>query len=168
MIQDIEPKQYDITYVDIKPREQDFIFPFFGEKLLVKKLGEEKANIAFLTFEEISAYGFDINMLKENSKYAFKIDEEHFFFIMLDKVCETKAKRFYEDMDAAEVETEGDIQSLTWLEQPAFRTLNDLWKCFAGVTAMQINRWYRSRQYCGRCGKLFEQYCALPLKSWHL
>lgn len=156
MIQDIEPKQYDITYQDIQAREQDYIFPFYGEKLLVKSLGEEKGNIVFLTFDEFSSYGFDMDMLKEHSRYAFKIDKEHFFFIMLDKVFESKATRFYEDIDAAEVETEEDNQQLVWLEQPAFRTLDDLWKCFAGVTAIQINRWYRSRQYCGRCGQPFE------------
>lgn len=138
MIQDIEPKQYDITYQDLQPREQDYALTFVGEKLLVKKLGSNKNSVDFLTYDELEAYGFDMVELKEHSRYAFRIDEKHFFISMLDKAVEE------------------EIPALTWLEQADCRTLDELWKCFASVTAMQINRWYRSRKYCGRCGKTFE------------
>ena len=145
MIQDIGPKQYDITYEASKAEKDSIVIPFLGEKLLMKKATNENAGPDFLRFEELVALkelmASEAELL-EDSRFAFRIDEDKFYLVSLAK--ETALEALVEAND------------LVWVEQPDFRTLPELWKCFAGATAVQIVRWYSNRRFCGKCGQPFQ------------
>ena len=38
-------------------------------------------------------------------------------------------------------------------KEARFRTLKPQWLAFAGITGMQLSRWYETRRFCGRCGR---------------
>ena len=135
MIQDIEPKQYDITYEASKPEGSSIAIPFAGEKILMKKAASEAEGPSFITFEELGAMEglqASVEEMIEASRFAFRIDEDKFYLVAL-------GEEGLEDFVAA--------NGLIWLSQPDFRTLPELWKCFAGATAIQIIRWYGSRKF---------------------
>ena len=45
------------------------------------------------------------------------------------------------------------IEGFVFEKEARFRTLRPQWLAFAGITGMQLSRWYAGRKFCGRCGR---------------
>ena len=64
-------------------------------------------------------------------RFAFLVDDRAFFL----------------GTDAPEKE------GFAFEKEARFRTLRPQWLAFAGITGMQLSRWYAGRKFCGRCGR---------------
>jgi NAD+ diphosphatase len=137
MIQDIAPHHYNNAYHPVKPELSDYCLYFEPGKALLKQNGDE---IAFPTFREISEMyrsteenddGFEA--FCESVTYLFQIDEHRYYLTGQKEVCQISG---YEMTSTA-----------------VFRDAEPQYLAFAGITAYQLYDWYRSRQFCGRCGQ---------------
>ncbi len=126
MIQDIAPHRYENTYQKKKIEEEDFILYYEKNQVLLAK---KEGMLTFPTWKEIKEAGAE----EEETQYIFAIDEHAFFLLNGMGVKESETFQFYD---------------LT-----VFRTLEPMWKAFAGITGSQFDRWYKARRYCGCCGK---------------
>lgn len=68
--------------------------------------------------------------IKENLSFLFTMDNTNLFM----------------------VETQNEFEGWHYVGQEYFRNAFPMWKAFAGVTAMQIHRWYNDNKFCSRCG----------------
>lgn len=126
MIQDIAPHIYHNEYHPVPPTENSFLMVCSGRSILLK---EEKGEITFPHFKEAASQieGLD------SAVYLFSLDGNTFYLA-----------------------PKGDYSFLEgYKEEPAafFRTAAPLHMAFAAITAIQLNAWYKSRRFCGRCGK---------------
>lgn len=76
-----------------------------------------------------SVGGFDI---KNKPVFLFKIDDTNIFMTDVDEGVK------FEGWD--------------FVKPEYFRTAAPHWKAFAGITAMQLHRWYAENKFCSRCG----------------
>ncbi|MBE5962744.1 MAG: NAD(+) diphosphatase [Lachnospiraceae bacterium] len=125
MIQDIAPYKYDNTYQQKRIEADDFVLLYQNNKVL---LAEKEGMLTFPTFCEMKRAGAE----EKEAQYAFSIDKHAFFLLGGMEVKENETLKFYD---------------LT-----VFRTLEPMWKAFAGITGSQFDRWYKTRRYCGSCG----------------
>lgn len=132
MIQDIAPYKYDNGYRKAPPDRDSYLLCYQGEKVLLKREGGE---IFFPTFGEAEVY-FD-EKLYEDYTYLFEIDN----------------MRFYLAGDLPR----GDFKGFTWEDIQDLRRAPAGYQRFAGVTGCQLNRWYDTHKYCGRCGAPLEK-----------
>lgn len=127
MIQDIAPEIYVNHYEEQTATEQDW--------LLIYKKGAVLCRLEddMLYFPKVS------EILQENKEmtYLFSISGERFFLLF------------------NELETE--LENYTWEKPVIFRTAKPQYRSFAGVTAYQLDAWYRSNRFCGVCGKEMTQ-----------
>lgn len=126
MIQDIEPHIYHNEYTPLPPSEDSFLMVCRGRNILLR---EEKGEITFPRFKEATPSILN----PDDATYLFSID----------------GNRFY-------LPPEGDYSfSKEYREEPTsfLRTAAPRHMAFAAVTATQLNAWYKSRRFCGRCGK---------------
>ena len=141
MIHEIYPKTYYVDYKNATPEPGDQVFAFDDEKLLLR-LDEKGAVLpVFGEFPGVSEGTFI---------YLFSIDDERYFMPK-------------NQVSSASVPTEG----YQWEEFMIFRTTGPRHTAFAAVTAQQLYQWYRSHEYCGRCGVLTkhaetERACICP------
>ncbi|QAT43793.1 NAD(+) diphosphatase [Aminipila luticellarii] len=142
MIQDIEPRKFDITFKDMKPKNTDYALLFCEEFVLMKQPDGQERAAEFLTFNELNALE-EVREVKKRSTYLFSIDDNKYFSVNIPKEKEMDCRK--------KVIREGKV--LAWISQNAFRALKEKWLGFAGITAVQINRWFLNHRYCGRCGK---------------
>ena len=73
--------------------------------------------------------GFD---LKARPVYLFKIDDTNIFM--------------------TDVEEGVNFEGWDFVKPEYFRTAAPHWKAFAGITAVQLHRWYTENKFCSRCG----------------
>ena len=125
MIQDIAPHIYKNEYKPQKPAKNSYVMYFEGGRLLARfKDGE----IEYPTFAELETQNADIY---EKATYLFTIDEMLFYL----------------------VDTLNYGDNYEWVEKETFRQARPLHLAFAGITAYQLQGWYKSHQFCGKCGK---------------
>ena len=124
MIQDIAPHVYHNEYRPQRPSPDSIAMVFVDGKISVKvKDGE----ISFPKFGELEEkYSF----IYEDYTYLFSIDEDRYYLLQ-----------------NVELE-EGELWG-----RKELRYGNPQYLAFAGLTACQLYGWYKSHQYCGRCGK---------------
>ena len=127
MIQDIEPYVYNNAYDPKAPDKDSFVLYCHDMEVLVKYEGKE---IAFPTFGELEKLNPDIY---EQYTYLFSIDQMRFYL--------TEHLTY----DAA-----GNFQMI---HKEQFRHAKPRHLAFAGITGFQLYNWYKSRKYCGKCGK---------------
>lgn len=127
MIQDIAPHIYKNEYKPVPPKKDSYLLIYDGNKSLVKM---EEGQITFPTFEELEKWN---THLYENYTYLFSIDEKGFYL-------------------AADIDC-GQLSGYIWENVQMFRSTKPQHMAFAGITGCQLNRWYQSRKFCGRCGK---------------
>lgn len=131
MIQDIAPHIFDNQYKPQPPEKDSYLFSFEGRKALIDK---KENGIAVPRFRDMETCN---DNLYENSTYLFTIDHER-FYLAADLTCPTKCGYTFENIEI-------------------FRKASPRYLAFAGITAFQLFNWYKSRRFCGKCGKALKQ-----------
>lgn len=134
MIQDIMPHHFNNQYIPQKPNEESFVLLYNEGKAFIRK---ENEKISFVTIKEVK----EILKVKELQwTYLFSIDQMRFYLLSEEQekiLCRKLLER-----------KQCQAENMTF-----FRTAKPQYMAFAAVTGGQIHRWYRSRTFCGRCGK---------------
>lgn len=128
MIQDIVPHQYKNEYTPLPPDKESFLLFYDGRKALVRY---EEGELVFPTFGEVEKGNEEKNIYKEYT-YLFSVDD----------------KRFYLGSGLSYTE----LADYVWEDTQIFRNADPKYMRFAGVTGWQLDRWYRTRKFCGCCG----------------
>lgn len=123
MIQDIAPKKYDNHYVEQEPAGEDWLIVCHRGDVLCRF---EEDLLYFPRVREISQKEMDIT-------YLFTISGER-FFLLKNELTEKPSGYHFE-------------------KPPVFRTARPKYRGFAGITGQQLDGWYRSNRFCGRCGE---------------
>ena len=134
MIQDIMPHHFDNQYIPQKPKEESFVLLYDEGKTLIRK---ENENISFVTIKEAKEV---LKVTELQWTYLFSIDQMCFYLLSEEQekiLCRKLLER-----------KQCQAENMTF-----FRTAKPQYMAFAAVTGGQIHRWYRSRTFCGRCGK---------------
>ncbi len=137
MIQDIEPKKFDITYEDVKIESQDCVLPIYDEEAGVMLLtpqidNKEEAGLSFIKYGQMRKH----TRKQSRFRYCFKLDNRKFFLMKI---------------DGSEKQSWG--KDLHWVNQRESRSISPKWIGFVLSSALQIQRWYDGRKFCGKCGK---------------
>lgn len=127
MIQDITPHKYANEYRPKPPQEDSFILYFLNKKVLIRW---KKDKLTFPRFRDLEPFNEE---LYGSWIYLFSIDGKGYY--LLDNINYP--------MD--------DSYSMEHVE--IFRKDRPDYLDFAGITAYQLHSWYRSRRFCGVCGK---------------
>lgn len=127
MIQDIAPHQYDVTYRETKVQATDIMLIYHYGGLLCHMDGE---TISYPTVADIAVIFPNIY---EKAKFLFRIDEENYF-----------------ELRSPIIE---EYDNWTYLPKEGIRNARPIWKAFAGITGLQMHKWYTDNQFCGRCGE---------------
>lgn len=123
MIQDIAPHIYYNEYKPVPAQPNDAVLLYDGRNVLLKKDEEE---VQFPTISEIAADE------AEQLIYLFKIDDIRFYLGNSRMIKE--------------------IEGFEWKDIQVYRRSTPKHLCFALITGWQLDRWYRTRRYCGQCG----------------
>ena len=131
MIQDIQPLLYNNAYVPRKPIEEDLVYVFKDDTVLL--FGVE--DMLLVPTVEMICKTFDIT--ETELTYLFCVDDDAMFLVKdLAKIEEQMSQATGFDFHTTRV----------------FRTLEPQWIGFAGMTALHLNNWYAQNQFCGHCG----------------
>lgn len=122
MIQDISPYKFNNSYKNWVPRQDSIIIYFKEQSVLIAKMNEE------VRFPRLSEWK------DQNTEftYLFSIDDESYYLantvskVLLPGYCMENIK--------------------------LFRTAFPRHTSFAGITAFQLNNWYKTHRFCGKCG----------------
>ncbi|MBE6062923.1 MAG: NAD(+) diphosphatase [Clostridium butyricum] len=148
MIQEIAPHKYDNTYKLYNVQDDDYIFIFDKNQVVMKKSRHKETLPKFKDFKDIQ------NINNNDFIYLFKIDDYKFFLFKNDEnnneLFITEILREINQVNKEELFIKESIQ--------IFRTLKPLWIAFAGFTAKHLYVWYSSNKYCSRCGHKLEIY----------
>lgn len=128
------PHHFNNQYIPQKPNEESFVLLYNEGKAFIRK---ENEKISFVTIKESK----EILKVKELQwTYLFSIDQMRFYLLSEEQekiLCRKLLER-----------KQCQSENMTF-----FRTAKPQYMAFAAVTGGQIHRWYRSRTFCGRCGK---------------
>ena len=124
MVQDIAPHSFDNGYHDQSPSGKDTVFVTDGERMLARL--EEDGSLSFPKYR-------DFAVKPAVTRYLFRLDNESWFAAL--------------DVDGVE------CPGFEWVHAGKLRGAIPHERSFAGVTAMQLFRWYRANVYCGCCGE---------------
>lgn len=131
MIQDIAPRQFRNAYQPSEPKAESFLLCYNGRKILVRYAEDECTYPTFGETAEAAGSSFELY----ESTYLFSIDDQGFY------------------LGSAEI---GDIlcerTGFVWEDVSVFRSMKPKDLAFAGITGWQLERWYHSRRFCGKCG----------------
>ena len=123
MIQEIAPHVYHNVFRDRIPEGTDYVNIFAGGKTYLTAEG------MFPTVDAMYAMG----VAEQDLVYLFSIDETAFFLLW--NIPE-RVKN-----------------ALVPVPTTVFRTMDPPHMALAGATALHLSSWYRTNQFCGRCGK---------------
>jgi len=123
MIQDIAPKKYDNHYQEQSPCPEDWLMIYKKGSVLCRF---EEGQIFFPKVAELSKE-------EKAMTYLFTISGER-FFLLQDDLGEP-------------------LPGYDWEKSVIFRNAIPQYRGFAGITGQQLDDWYRSNRFCGRCGK---------------
>lgn len=145
MLQEIAPHSFHIEYKSQAAGEQDILFCYRHNEVLLKKT--ETGSLCLPTAGEICRAGshidsvqvLDAEKMTEGEKmqggfcqYLFSIDAIRFYCVWRDEIEE------FEDYHYCPVES--------------LRRAEPMWKAFAAITGFQLWSWYGKNRFCGRCG----------------
>ena len=129
MIQDIGSHIYDRAYSLRPARMEDYALCYRQGKVLLRDLGEEGwALPRFCDFPE------ELRPDLTTARHFFELDGVGCY------LC---------DPDPAE---DALAEGWTYCTYQTLRTVRPMEVAFAAITGAQLDRWYKSRAYCGRCG----------------
>jgi len=124
MIQDIAPKIYDNHYVEQEANAEDWLLAYQKGDVLCRFENE------MICFPKVG----EITQEKKELTYLFTISGERFFLL--------------------KNELEQELPGYGFEKPVIFRNAKPQYRGFAGITGQQLDGWYRSNKYCGRCGSL--------------
>ncbi|MGI6010006.1 MAG: NAD(+) diphosphatase [Ruminococcus sp.] len=127
MIQDITPHKFANEYRPQPPDEDSYVFYFLNKKVLIRW---NKDKLTFPKFRDLEPYNDE---LYDSYIYLFSIDGKRYY--LLDNINYPMDENY--SMEHVEI----------------FRKDRPDYLDFAGITAYQLHSWYRSRRFCGVCGK---------------
>lgn len=149
MIQEIAPYKYDNTYKLDKVCDDDYVFIFDKNEVVMKKSGENETLPKFSDIKDIH------NISSDDFIYLFKIDDNKIFLFRKNDVSGNK-DYINEILSGINDENKGEL--LVKENVVVFRTLQPAWMAFAGFTAKHLYVWYSSNKYCGKCGHGLKAY----------
>ena len=126
MIHEIAPEHLDNQYYPYEPDENSRIC-IMGKGTMLGKKGTDP--FEFPSYEQVKDR-------TDHYQYLFSIDDRKYFSASL------TVQELPEDTD--------------WLDMNTIRKAAGNSEAMAGITAMHLINWYRSVQYCGRCGQKAE------------
>ncbi len=132
MIQEIAPHQFHNEYQNTNIKKEDILLVYHEGMCLIRQQEE----IGFFAYEELEEL---VSHKQDQFCYAFAIDEERYFIWEADE----KTYRSFKDSPWRE---KGRFE-----KQQIFRRSAPQYRCFAGVTGGQLNRWYQNEVFCSRC-----------------
>ena len=125
MLQDIAPRKYDITWEKREITPEDYLLVYDGNTALLAG-GEDGAPARLPKAKEL-ATSYDGKVY-----YGFRIDDLH-FFVAYDSIRAPEGMRYHPIRE--------------------FLDFDPDWLGYAGMTGVQLYRWYNANVYCGKCGK---------------
>lgn len=155
MIQDIIPHQYDNHYTEYQPTGKDFCICIQDGQALLCKDQTKKESWYIPTFDELKERF-------EGAVYLFAIDGKHYF---LKQMTGEKDTGFVEDesnmtsgpSDRLQAKETVDHFKGAWKNRRDMREIMPRFIAFAGITALQLDGWYRNNRYCGHCGSSLQK-----------
>ena len=142
MIQDIYPHKFYNSY-DLRkaPSENDPVFVFRGDRVLVKK------------------NGFSLPAVKDLHDatgliYLFRIDGDSYYLKQLEfkEKALTENDIYREETDADHPVAVNDDMEFIRVQFLREEKSIEKWKYFATVCAFHLYQWYQGSRFCGRCG----------------
>lgn len=132
MIQDIYPKKFNNAYEHRLPEKEDTVLIYRGRRCLMHV--DRQGEVLFPVRKECGGRLF--------YTYLFRIDDEAYFL--------------------GQYRSEEDLEDLLkkgfqWEDTRLFRTGEPRDRCFAGITGLQMEEWYRRHRFCGSCGGVLHQ-----------
>ncbi len=139
MIHKIEPHKYYPEFYMKQASETDYLLLFDDNKVFL--LGDSENDLLIPTFRQVYkalACEFNKEHLLLDAEYMFSIDEMGFYRLDIEECgyIEVKENKLY--------------------PQGIFRTMQPEHMAFAGITGFQIDRFRRTRRFCGSCGNPME------------
>ena len=155
MIQDIIPHQYDNHYIEYQPQITDFCICIKDGTVLLCQDKKEKNSWYIPTFKELAEplYG---------AVYLFAIDGRHYFLKQMTGKDDTGLIEDESNMTSGpsdRLQALENTKGLTgaWKNRRDMREIMPRFIAFAGITALQLDGWYRNNRYCGHCGGLLKK-----------
>lgn len=131
MIQDITPHEFRNEYIPEVPKSNSIILYYEEHVCLVRREQEE---IYFPTFGEMEKRNPN---LYDEAVYLFSVDGVGYYLV--------------QDLDW------GTLSEYALENTEIFRSVDPLYRAFAGITGYQLYCWYQDNRYCGRCGSMMRR-----------
>ncbi len=131
MIQDIYPKIYHNEYHDVKPAENDFIFVFYKNTVLLRFW---EGKLRYPTLKEMAGLPYVYY-------YLFCIDNYKYFLAF---------PGLEPEQNKADIPL--SLPDYHYEDVRIFRSAGSKHSAFAGITAHHLFIWYQANRFCGRCG----------------
>ena len=142
MIQDIYPHKFYNSY-DLRkaPSENDPVFVFRGDRVLVKKNGFSLPSVKDLHSAD-------------DLIYLFRIDGDSYYLKQLEfkEKALTENDIYREETDADHPVAVNDDMEFIRVQFLREEKSIEKWKYFATVCAFHLDQWYQGSRFCGRCG----------------
>ena len=123
---------FHVEYHGLAPRPEDTVFLYEGNAVYVRMEGEG------MVFPKFNEFGRSLEALEAEGirfRYLFSVDEKRFFIPDIHNAGTLHAPEGYE----TKMET-------------MYRVAKPRYLAFAGITALQLQQWYATHKFCGRCG----------------
>lgn len=142
MIQDIYPHKFYNSY-DLRktPSENDPVFVFRGDRVLVKKNGFSLPSVKDLHSAD-------------DLIYLFRIDGDSYYLKQLEfkEKALTENDIYREETDADHPVAVNDDMEFIRVQFLREEKSVEKWRYFATVCAFHLYQWYQGSRFCGRCG----------------
>ena len=142
MIQDIYPhKLYNSYDLRKAPSENDPVFVFRGDRVLVKKNGFSLPSVKDLHSAD-------------DLIYLFRIDGDSYYLKQLEfkEKALTENDIYREETDADHPVAVNDDMEFIRVQFLREEKSVEKWRYFATVCAFHLYQWYQGSRFCGRCG----------------
>lgn len=141
MLQDIAPHTFRNEYIPRAPKSSDIVMVFHHNEPLFYTAEDRLKLPTFAQMKEL------IPITCEKLIYLLEVDDTAFFMVPTVKEMEEDDHITFKD------KAQKDFAFGSMRE---FRHFEPQWMGFAGVSAGQLYRWYRSNRFCGVCGHPME------------
>lgn len=142
MIQDIYPHKFYNSY-DLRkaPSENDPVFVFRGDRVLVKK-----NDFSLPSVKDLHS--------ADDLIYLFRIDGDSYYLKQLEfkEKALTENDIYREETDADHPVAVNDDMEFIRVQFLREEKSIEKWKYFATVCAFHLYQWYQGSRFCGRCG----------------